>query len=432
MTRCTRVLVFATLVAGARATPLPATTFDYVATLRPFGSATNTSSGAGTAIVTYDNVAHTLDVSVTFSDLTTPTSGAAIHAPTTTPLTGLAGVAMPLDGWPVGLTSFGYNQDFLLRQATSWSQNYLAAYNGNPAIAESAFASQLQRRSAYLTIRTNLHLSGEIRGFLEPVPYARLFYNNSALDANGTAVDASDFDAIATDKAPLRFGDVGSFTHISGYSRGINGLFVDVAYLPNDGTGIDAADFSFLVGNSHFPSTWTSAPAPASIGVLPDTGPAGTDRIFITFDDGAITDTWLGITLKANADTGLFENEHFFFGSAPGETGAGFATQLVGADAADLQAIAAHLFQSTGSNSPYDLNHDSRVDAFDLQVVATNLSVSVIDHITPVMGLPATSVAIPEPTAGALFAVAVLLMLCASTVDSRALRVSTRSLVGSP
>jgi hypothetical protein len=165
---------------------------------------------------------------------------------------------------------------------------------------------------------------------------------------------------------------------------------------------------------------------------LPDTGPAGTDRIFITFDDGAITDTWLGITLKANADTGLFENEHFFFGSAPGETGAGFATQLVGADAADLQAIAVHLFQSTGSNSPYDLNHDSRVDAFDLQVVATNLSVSVIDHITPVMGLPATSVAIPEPTAGALFAVAVLLMLCASTVDSRALRVSTRSLVGSP
>lgn len=53
----------------------------------------NASPGIGTAIVTIDDVANTMGVQVTFSGLLGTTTASHIHAPTTNPFTGTAGVA---------------------------------------------------------------------------------------------------------------------------------------------------------------------------------------------------------------------------------------------------------------------------------------------------------------------------------------------------
>src|SRR5690242_15031440 len=52
----------------------------------------NSSLGTGEAIVTIDNVLHTMDVQVTFSDLTGTTTASHIHCCTSLPGTGTAGI----------------------------------------------------------------------------------------------------------------------------------------------------------------------------------------------------------------------------------------------------------------------------------------------------------------------------------------------------
>jgi hypothetical protein len=237
------------------------------------------------------------------------------------------------------------------------------------------------------SIQYNSSESVSILRQLAQIVGVQLFYNDSALDANGTAVDTRDFAAIAADKAPLLLGGAASFANISGYSKGINGLFIDVSDLPNDGAGIGAADILFSSGNDDLYEAWTAAPSPKVIGVLADQGAGGADRIFATFDDRAISKTWLRIQIKAGSGTGLAADRDFFFGSAPGETGAGFLPGVVGVDAADLQSIARNLtpLAEAGTESagePNDVNRDGTVNAFDFQVVATNLAGNVINLIS--------------------------------------------------
>ena len=140
---------------------------------------------------------------------------------------------------------------------------------------------------------------------------AALFYNSSAFDT------VDDNDAIATDKQPLLPGQTAGFANYSSYSRGINGLVVD---LPN-AAGVDAADFTFQVGNSANLADWTAAPAPESVTVLTGQGVSGSDRVKIIWADGAIINTWLRITVKASA--GIAADEVLYFGNCIGETGNG-------------------------------------------------------------------------------------------------------------
>ena len=56
----------------------------------------------------------------------------------------------------------------------------------------------------------------------------QLFYNDSAWDGNNAAANADDDDAIATDKVALLPGMTATFANYTSYSRGINGLMIDV------------------------------------------------------------------------------------------------------------------------------------------------------------------------------------------------------------
>ncbi|HLD25420.1 MAG TPA: hypothetical protein VJC05_00045 [Candidatus Andersenbacteria bacterium] len=193
---------------------------------------------------------------------------------------------------------------------------------------------------------------------------------------------------LALDKTALRPGLTASFANISGYSRGINGLIIDIDNLPNDGIRLDNADFEFRVGNSNDVSVWSPDPYPILLPVRPGAGQQGSDRLHIHFPDGAIKNTWLAVTIKANPDTGLAEPYTFYFGSAVGDTGATFTENLIGADAADLQSISQHItpLDQAGTEpitNSNDLNKDGTVDAFDFQVVAGNLKPRILELITP-------------------------------------------------
>ena len=87
-----------------------------------------------------------------------------------------------------------------------------------------------------------------------------IFYNDSAFDGNNVAASAADDNAIATDKQALLPGQTATFANYTSYTNGINGIMVDIASLPT--FGLSDADFTFLVGNSSDPTTWTAAPVP--------------------------------------------------------------------------------------------------------------------------------------------------------------------------
>ena len=133
----------------------------------------NASPGTGDAFVTYDNVAHTMRVRANFSGLTGTTTAAHIHAPTSTPFTGQAGVATQqpsFTGFPLGVTSGDMDTTFDLTLASSWGSGFLTANGNSPAAAEAAFFSAMDSGRAYFNVHSSTFGGGEIRQFFTVVP----------------------------------------------------------------------------------------------------------------------------------------------------------------------------------------------------------------------------------------------------------------------
>jgi len=151
-----------------------ATILTYDANLSgPDESPPNASPGTGFAEVKYDDVAHTLGVHVVFSGLTGPTTASHIHAATTLPGTGTAGVATTtpyFSGFPIGVTSGTYDITLDLTQSSSYNPSYVSANGGTTSSAEIALTSAIAADKAYLNIHSQTFGGGEIRGFLVLVP----------------------------------------------------------------------------------------------------------------------------------------------------------------------------------------------------------------------------------------------------------------------
>jgi hypothetical protein len=145
-----------------------------------------------------------------------------------------------------------------------------------------------------------------------------LFYNNSKYDGHDPSASAADDQAIPPDKLALQQGQPATFANYSTYSRGINGLMIDIAGL--HGT-ISAEDFIFQVGNNNQPDTWFDAPDPIELVVREGAGQGGSDRVEIIWADGAIQNQWLQVRVAANTHTGLATPDTFLFGNSVGESG---------------------------------------------------------------------------------------------------------------
>jgi N-acetylneuraminic acid mutarotase len=148
-----------------------------------------------------------------------------------------------------------------------------------------------------------------------------VFYNDSIYDGNDPAADARDDAAIAADKQALLPGQQASFTNYTSYSRGINGVMIDVANLPTGATP-GRGDFTFSSGNGADLTKWSGTAAePAAITVRRGAGFNGSDRITIVWPDEQLRNTWLRVSVAPGGSVGLATQDVFYFGNAVGETG---------------------------------------------------------------------------------------------------------------
>ena len=205
--------------------------------------------------------------------------------------------------------------------------------------------------------------------FPSEVAGRHVFYNNSAFDGQDPAANPADAGAVATDKEALRAGTgPGSFRNVTGYSKGINGVMVDLTF--PDATALSADDFEFRVGTSGDPATWPLAPAPR--GITHSTAGAS-DRFTIVWADGAIKNQWLQVTVKATDNTGLTRPDVFYFGNLIGETGDGAGGRLAVTMLDFLRTRRALSPQAAVTNA-YDFNRDGRVSVLDLALSRANQS----------------------------------------------------------
>ena len=111
----------------------------------------NASPGHGFGVITFDDVLHTMTVDVDFADLLGNVTASHIHAATTTPFAGTAGVATQtptFSGFPSGVRNGSYLHTFDMTLASSYRAGYLATFAGNTGAAESASPGVARRGSA--------------------------------------------------------------------------------------------------------------------------------------------------------------------------------------------------------------------------------------------------------------------------------------------
>lgn len=180
--------------------------------------------------------------------------------------------------------------------------------------------------------------------------------------------------AIDSTKSALLPGQTSTFANVVNYVRGINGLLIDVNGLVN----ASPSDFAFAVSNGVTP--FTASSAGASVAVLAGQGIGGSSRVKIEFADNTFRNTWLRVTVLANANTGLASNDVFYFGSAVGEMNVGnlagppVVLRTNASDTANVRQNQSPNQNSVGVTSVQDMNKDGRVNATDTANVRQNQS----------------------------------------------------------
>ncbi|MCA9262595.1 MAG: lamin tail domain-containing protein [Planctomycetales bacterium] len=203
-----------------------------------------------------------------------------------------------------------------------------------------------------------------------------LVYNNSSFDDEASG--GEDHAALATNKQPLLPGGVATFANYSSYSRGINGLAIDIAGLAGTPS---LTDFTFRVGNDNDPANWPAAPDPVSIEVAPGRGLNGSDRVLILWNDNAIEKEWLQVTVVGTAATGLAAPDVFYYGNAVGESGDSSEHAKVDTtDEVGARNNPRTFLSPADIEDPFDFNRDRRVDTTD-QIIARNNLTSFLTEL---------------------------------------------------
>ena len=204
-----------------------------------------------------------------------------------------------------------------------------------------------------------------------------LFYGGSFFaeaDAPAAAGQVTDDAAIASDKVPLLPGETATFANYTSYSRGINGIMIDIANLANEPT-LEAVDdfFLFTSGNDDTPDDWVAAATPSAVTVRAGEGVNGSDRVTILWDDNAIENTWLEVRVLANTETGLESDDVFYFGNAIGDSGNSTSDASVNAQDIGGARDNPHNFLDRALvDDGFDYNRDSLVNAQDIGIARDN------------------------------------------------------------
>jgi hypothetical protein len=184
-----------------------------------------------------------------------------------------------------------------------------------------------------------------------------VFYNNSAFDGFDPGFSIADNSAIATDKSALLPGMKASFANYTSYSKGINGVMIDVRDLGRLPT---REDFEFRVSSG---AAWTMAPDPSGIMVRFGAGVGGADRVTVVWPDSAIRNRWLRVRMRGSEGTGLKADDIFYFGNAVGESGNSAANAVV--NGADRFAARRNRSAAAAITSAFDFDRDGQVNRDD-------------------------------------------------------------------
>jgi autotransporter-associated beta strand protein len=262
-----------------------------------------------------------------------------------------------------------------------------------------------------------------------PVPTIvanRIFYNNSTFDGYNGSSNITDDNAIATDKVALLPGQAASFANITSYSKGINGIIIDVANLNTIPT---ADDFDFQVGNNDDVDSWADAPDPTIVNAYPGRGPGGSTQITIIWPDNSIENEWLQVTMLADQVTGLAEDDVFYFGNAIGLTGASTTNAQV--TSADAARVAANFTSKASVTDPYDINRDGVVDANDVALVNANLTTAA-DALNLISLTPPTVATLASASPSYVTGGATTLRVLGADIGGESLLTYTWSTIGTP
>ena len=173
-----RELVLLLVTLAVSVLPLQAAPITFTATLDGPSEAPPTASPAtGFAIVTIDDIIHTMRVQVTFADLVAGTTAAHIHVingpsdVNTADTVGPVATTTPtFPGFPAGVTAGTYDFTFDMTLASSYRPGWITDSGGTTALAEDTLFAGINDGRAYLNIHSSTFPGGEIRGFLQPVP----------------------------------------------------------------------------------------------------------------------------------------------------------------------------------------------------------------------------------------------------------------------
>jgi hypothetical protein len=223
-----------------------------------------------------------------------------------------------------------------------------------------------------------------------------VFYNFSDYDGVGIAADERDDAAVAAGKSALLPSANASFANVTSDNKRINRVMIDVAGLPRGGV-LDARDFAVRVGNFAEPTTWKALVDPGPRNTL-RRGAGGSDRIMLVWENNSVRNTWLQVTVLANADTGLAAPDVFYFGNLLGDTGPASGAPSV--DAADwARALAALATPNPTTRAALlDINRDRVVDHRDASLIRQNLHHRLVAFTAPpaTSGIPAVTVMVPS------------------------------------
>ena len=120
---------------------------------------------------TMDTVAHTLTVSVSFSDLVAGTTAAHIHCCTAPPTNSSVATMTPdFTGFPLGVTAGSFSNTYDTTLDSTFNATFVTNNGGTTVGAEAALFSCLLAGQAYLNSHPSLFPGGEIRGFPAGAP----------------------------------------------------------------------------------------------------------------------------------------------------------------------------------------------------------------------------------------------------------------------
>ncbi len=214
----------------------------------------------------------------------------------------------------------------------------------------------------------------------------RVFYNRSTNAAFGDG-SGNPLNSIDPTKSALLPGQTTTTANnYTNYSRGLNGIVIDVSATSNL-SGISAASFLFATWTnflSSVPNFVTVNPS-VTVSTIAGGGLNGSDRVKLEFPNNAIQNAWLQVTVLADSNTGLAANDVFYFGNARFDVTpiSPFPSQQVSINIFDTNGVRAKQGQTPGViSNVYDVDRNGVVNAFDTNAVRAGQGITSLRSFT--------------------------------------------------